>query len=108
MERPLMSSATTCRSALAVAVLACALSGGCAAITNPLAEGVSVRHVPPELLACSREGEQTIPLWTLGQPRPDAYRLDSGDVLGVYIEGFLGDRPTPEPLPIHVGALVQT
>ena len=81
--------------------------GGCAAITNPAAEGVPVHRLPPELLEPSKEGEQTIPLSLLGQPKPAAYRLDAGDVIGVYVEGFLGERNAAEPLPIHVAPLVQ-
>ncbi len=91
--------------ALVVAIAALGSGAGCAAMTNPLAGGVPVRHVPPELLASSRAGEQTIPLHLLRQPPPKAYRLDAGDVLGVYVEGFLGDRNIP--LPVHVGQLVQ-
>jgi protein involved in polysaccharide export with SLBB domain len=91
-----------------VAVTVCGLSSGCASLTNPVADGVAVRRLPAELLAPAKVGEQTIPLSSLGQPRPAAYRLDTGDVLGVYVEGFLGERQTPDPLPIHVGSLVQS
>ena len=35
---------------LAAALAACGLTGGCAALTNPVADGVSVRRLPPELL----------------------------------------------------------
>ena len=84
------------------------LASGCAAMTNPVGDGVSVRHLPPELLEPSKAGEQTIPLTLLGQPRPATYRLDAGDVLGVYVEGFLGERNPPDALPIHVGPLVQS
>lgn len=94
--------------AIAVAAAACGLCGGCAALTNPVADGIPARRLPAELLAPPKCGEQTIPLPALGQPRPAAYRLDAGDVLGVYVEGFLGDRNPPDPLPIHVGSLVQT
>ena len=80
----------------------CAASGGCAALTNPVADGVPVRRLPPELLAPAHEGEQTLPLTLLGQPRPAAYLLAPGDVLGVYVEGFLGDRN--QPLPVHQAA----
>jgi protein involved in polysaccharide export with SLBB domain len=80
-------------------------SSGCAALTNPLAEAVPVRRLPPELLAPSKDEEQTIPLPLLGQPRPLTYRLAAGDVLGVYIEGVLGERAQP-PL-LHVPPLVE-
>jgi protein involved in polysaccharide export with SLBB domain len=101
--------ACSCGTALAWAVflVVCSLAGGCAALTNPVADGVSVRHVPLELLEPTKEGEQTIPLTMLGQPRPATYRLEPGDVLGVYIEGFLGERDQAAPLPIHVGPLAQ-
>jgi protein involved in polysaccharide export with SLBB domain len=88
-----------------LAALAAALLGGCAALTNPVADALPARLVPPELLAPSKEGEKTVPLTVLRLPPPDAYRLDAGDVLGVYIEGILGDRS--QPLPLHVSPLVQ-
>jgi protein involved in polysaccharide export with SLBB domain len=52
----------------------------------------------PELLAQPREIEKTIPLNLLRQPQPDAYRLDAGDVVGVYIEGILGQANQPPPV----------
>jgi protein involved in polysaccharide export with SLBB domain len=98
---------TASRAGLSAALLtACGLAGGCAAITNPVADGIEVRRLPPELLEPTKAGDQTIPLTLLGQPRPATYRLDAGDVLGVYVEGFLGER-TPDQLPIHVGTLTQ-
>jgi len=92
---------------LVAAFVLCALAGGCAAITNPVANGVSVRHLPEELLAPSKDGEQTIPLTMLSQPPPPNYRLAPGDVLGVYIEGFLGDHEPPFPTPVHVSPPLQ-
>src|SRR5438874_2741519 len=92
---------------LPIALMVCGALTGCAALTNPLADGISVRHVPDELLEPSKDCEQTIPLTTLSQSRPPTYRLAAGDVLGVYIESFLGDREQPLPPPIHVGPLVQ-
>jgi protein involved in polysaccharide export with SLBB domain len=78
---------------------------GCTAVTNPIADGIPVRHLPQELLAPSKTGMQTVPLNMLRQPQPDAYRLDSGDVLGVFVDGFIGDRNVP--LPVQVAPLVQ-
>jgi protein involved in polysaccharide export with SLBB domain len=89
------------------ALVVCGFSGGCAAITNPVATGVSVRHLPEELLAPSKDSEQTIPLTMLSQERPPTYRLAAGDVLGVYVEGFLGEREPPIVPPVHVGPLAQ-
>ena len=81
------------------------LLSGCAALTNPVADGVPVRLLPPELLARPKEPGQTIPLTLLGQPRPATYRLAPGDVLGVYIEGVLGEAPQMPP--VHVSPLLQ-
>ena len=75
---------------VAVACLFSLLGSGCAAITNPVANGIPVRRVPPELLAGpERETMQTIPLTLLKQRPPKIYRLAPGDVLGTYIEGVL-------------------
>lgn len=77
----------------AVAITLALLSGlftGCAAITNPVANGVPVRRTPPELLVSPpREAMQTIPLTLLGQERPAVHRLAARDVLGIYIESIL-------------------
>jgi hypothetical protein len=80
-------------------VLLGAILGGCAAITNPVADGVPVRLLPPEFLALPKGCAQTIPLNLLRQPPPDAYRLAPGDVLGVYIKGVLGQAN--QQLPVH-------
>jgi hypothetical protein len=90
---------------LLCAAIAMLLQGGCAALTNPVGDGVPVRRIPPELLAVSKRDEQTIPLTQLRQPPPAVYQLAAGDVLGVYVEGFLGERN--QQLPIHVGPVVQ-
>ena len=84
----------------AVAVLLLCGLGGCAALTNPVGDAVPVRLLPPELLGPPRNVEQTIPLPLLGQPRPPVYRLAPGDVLGVFIDGILGERN--QPIPLHV------
>src|SRR5260370_40042061 len=73
-----------CLALLLAAPLVCGFAGGCAALTNPVADGVPVRHLPEELLDPTKADEETIPLTTLGQPRPPAYRLEPGDVSGVY------------------------
>ena len=90
---------------LILMLLGFAAAPGCTAITDPIADGIPVRLLPQELLACPKTPAQTIPLNALRQPASDAYRLDAGDVLGVFIDGFLGERTLP--LPVHVGPLVQ-
>jgi protein involved in polysaccharide export with SLBB domain len=77
----------------------CCLTGtGCAAMTNPVGIGIPVSRLPDEHLAPSAQGLNTIPLTTLRQNPPVEYRLDAGDVLGVYIEGILGDKAQPPPV----------
>ena len=76
------------------------LLGGCAALTNPVANGVPARLLPDELLAESREGYVPIPLTLLRQPPPEKYVLAAGDTLGIYIGGVLGSEETPLPVNI--------
>ncbi len=92
----------------AVALLVSVAPGlaGCAAVTNPVADGVPVRLVPPELLAPPTPSGDALPLNFLRQPAVAEHRLDRGDVLGVYVEGYLGERAVS--LPVHVGPQVQS
>lgn len=83
---------------LAFIVLMGALASGCAAVSNPGVEAIPVHLLPPELRGKSVTGMQTIPLSLLGQERPQAYRIDAGDVLGVWIEGVLGERGQQPPV----------
>ncbi len=101
------SLARTASPRTAALLAACLLAGGCAALTNPVADGVSARRLPPDLLEPSKDGEQTIPLSCLGQPKPAAYRLAPGDVLGVFVDGVFGEADRLSPVPLHVGPLVQ-
>jgi protein involved in polysaccharide export with SLBB domain len=73
------------------------LVSGCAALTNPLANGLPVDSVAPEILGQSRQEEQPIPFTLLRQPPPPAYLLAPGDILAVYVEGVLGERNVPPP-----------
>jgi hypothetical protein len=90
-----------CRRLLAlVGLLTVCLVNGCAAVTNPTVDGIPVRRLPPEVYGKSRENERPIPLTALRQKPPDAYLIGPGDVLGVYVEGVLGDKATPPPVRI--------
>ncbi len=82
-----------------LALVACAVVwSGCAAITNPVANGVPARLLPPELLAESVEDLEPVPLDWLRVKPPKPYRLDTGDIVGVYVEGALGDRDQLPPI----------
>src|SRR5262245_29662485 len=95
----LMPRARAARAAwIALACLLAQFLSGCAALTNPVADGVPVRRLPPELLGTAKADERLLPLTLLRQKPPDAYRLETGDILGIYIEGVLGDRNQPPPV----------
>ena len=72
---------------LALLLLTLSLSG-CAAF-RPI-RGVPAKNMPDEMRLPTRSGKRTIDLSLLRQTPPRDYRCDSGDVLGIYIEGVLG------------------
>jgi hypothetical protein len=80
---------------------------GCAALTNPVADGIPVRNLPPEYLGEPRANLKAVPLGLLRQPPPDAYRLAPGDVLGIVVEGVLGGGTGErrEAIPVRLGDL---
>jgi protein involved in polysaccharide export with SLBB domain len=82
---------------LAVTAL-CGFEQGCASLTNPTANGIPVRKLPPELLAESKQGSQTLPLSVLRQKQPPAHRIGPDDVLGIWVEGILGEKDKAPPL----------
>ncbi len=84
--------------ARSLVLLSLCLATGCAALTNPALQGIPARLLPEELKTKSVEGLQPIPLNLLGQSQPDTYRVGPGDVLGLWIEGVLGERGQPPPL----------
>jgi protein involved in polysaccharide export with SLBB domain len=98
------SKATLCHhqvtrwSFIGALLLGCVWSGGCAAVSNPVADGVPVNRLPPEVFGKRKNEERTIPLTLLRQKPPNVYRLGPGDVLGVYIEGVLGEPKTSPPV----------
>jgi hypothetical protein len=102
------ASARTATTRWLIACAACALLPGCAAVTNPVANGVPVHLLPEELLAESREGFEQIPLTLLRQPPPESYVLATGDILGVFIEGIVGGENTPPPINIPDSAELPT
>src|SRR5262245_19173255 len=98
-ESPRASSPrTVLRPCLTGLLVGASLAGGCAALTNPVAEGIPVRRLPPELLGTARADQKTIPLSLLHQEKPEVYKVGPGDVLGIYINGFLGKPDAPFPV----------
>lgn len=82
-------------SAAAILALAMAGSAGCAALTNPVAQGIPVRELPDEALGESREALRPVPLNLLGQEEPEVYRLAAGDILSVAIQNILDEKNAP-------------
>jgi protein involved in polysaccharide export with SLBB domain len=84
-------------SALAWLSLAGLLLPGCAALFPH--HGIPAKFVADEIKAPPREPTRTIDLSLLRQSPPAEYRLSSGDVLGIYIDGVLGSKD--EVPPVH-------
>ena len=72
---------------LLVAAVGC--FSGCASLTNPVADGIPVRRLPPEILGRPKSELRAIPLTALKQPELDPYRLDKGDVLAVVADNLI-------------------
>ena len=79
-------------------VAAASFSGGCAALTNPVADGVPVRRLPAEVLGRPKSEMRPIPLTLLRQKEPDPYRLDKGDVLAIVAEEVIAPTGTQAPV----------
>lgn len=76
---------------------------GCAAF-RPV-PGVPARYLPTEMKIGDRSNRRTIDLSLLRQSPPldpvtgnVVHRIDAGDVLGVYVEGFVGKPTDPPPV----------
>lgn len=91
-------------------VAAVAAQGGCAAITNPVADGIPVRRLPAEVFGKPRSDLKQIDLTVLKQREWDPYRVDKGDVLAVVAEELIAPANTPLPvrLPDQISPLAAT
>jgi hypothetical protein len=70
---------------------------GCQSIFSPIS-GVPAHRLPPEFLALPKNNLIPIDIARLRQEPPREYQLDAGDVLGIYIEGVLGDAESLPPV----------
>ena len=70
-------------------LLAVSLSGGCAAVTNSVADGVPVRRLPVEILGRPKSDLKPIPLTLLRQRELDPYTIDQGDVLAIVADDVI-------------------
>lgn len=95
---------------LAGLLLLLASCGGCTTLLNPIA-GIPVSQLPPELLGERRSDYVAVPAVMLSIPPGQEYRLDEGDILGVYIEGvlpFTSPASVPPPPPVNFPAAGST
>jgi protein involved in polysaccharide export with SLBB domain len=83
---------------LLVLIIACLGLSGCASLSNPVADGIPVARLRPELLAPSKETLEDIPFVLLRRHPVDTYRVAAGDTLGIVIDGILGDSKTFIPV----------
>jgi protein involved in polysaccharide export with SLBB domain len=98
----MMARTDTLRCLCGLAVLL-PLVTGCAAF-RPI-KGVPARYLPDDFRGETRSGKKTIDLSLLRQTPPTAHRVDTGDVLAIYIEGVLNrtseaGRPA-DPPPVY-------
>lgn len=73
---------------------------GCTALFNPI-ETIPASRVPSQFLAEPQAQKVPIDVARLRQTKPEFYTLDADDVLGIFIEGVLGnfDEAPPVQLP---------
>ncbi len=91
--------------------MACLASTGCTALLSPIS-GVPAHRLPAQFHAKPKNNLKPIDIYRLSQDPPTAYLIDSGDILGIWIQGVLGDEgetlpfQMPEPdsdLPPSIG-----
>ncbi len=84
-----------------VAILLAALpvlSVGCAAVTNPVADGIPVRRLPAEVLGRPRADLKPIPLTVLRQREIETYTFDKGDTLAIVADNVIAPPGTVAPV----------
>jgi len=72
---------------------------GCAAL-HPV-KGVPADQLGGEYRGLERSLRDTLDLSLLGQARPSEHLVDTGDVIGVYIEGILGSCQCEQAIPVY-------
>jgi protein involved in polysaccharide export with SLBB domain len=97
-----MSNAKIQRLFVALALgMALLTTSGCATM-----KAIPAHRMPPSLLAVPRASKEPINFIRLRQDPPPVYQLGPRDILGIFIEGVLGqaDQPPPVHFPDQQGA----
>ncbi len=69
---------------------------GCAALFSPIS-GVPSHRLPPQFHAKPKNNLVPVEVYRLQQDPPAAYLLDAGDILGIWIQGVLGNEGEEMP-----------
>ena len=83
--------------AVLAAILATMSLTGCTAIFSPI-DTIPATRVPRQFLAEPQANKVPIDVARLRQSKPEFYTLDADDVLGVFIEGVLGNFEEAPPV----------
>lgn len=83
-------------------VTICLLSSGCTSLVQPI-RTIPAHRVPRQFLAEPQASKVPIDFTRLRQVPPEEYQLGSGDVLGIYIGGVLGDEDELPPVNFPAG-----
>jgi protein involved in polysaccharide export with SLBB domain len=73
-------------------------AGGCASLTNPVADGIPVRRLPAEVFGRPKSELHQVPLNLLRINEPGDYRLDKGDVLAIVADEVVNKIEQPIPV----------
>ena len=71
-------------------------STGCQSVLSPIS-GIPAHRLPPQFLAQPKNNLIPIDVARLRQEPPREYLLDTSDILGIYIEGVLGEIDAMPP-----------
>jgi protein involved in polysaccharide export with SLBB domain len=97
-EPSLLNSRKPRRAVLLMLLMALNLSlTGCTAVLSPI-DSIPAERLPPQFLAEPQANKVNTDVSRLRQPKAENYLLDEGDVLGVYIEGILGEVDSAPPV----------
>ena len=79
-----------------VVALLIATACGCSSLTQPI-DGIPAHRLPPQFFSPPKNDLVPIDVSLLSQEPPRNYVLDSGDILGVYVEGVFPFSPPDQP-----------
>ena len=91
------------RLAALAAIMVSLMASGCTAILSPI-QSIPAERVPPQFLAEPQANKTNIDPARLSQPIPKNYLLDENDVLGVFVEGVLGEFDSAPPVQDNPGS----